>query len=747
MSPLVPLPKLSSAKTPRKTQTQKQISSWAWAIFIGSLLIFLSVVFFVSWSSSGPTFLSSYLVNPSPDRPLPGFLKPPTVSVDLLLPIISTLLLCLLLRWVPPTNTTRLIVKSILILLAIRYLLWRTFATLNLAHWTSASLSLFLYVNECLCFVSFFLFTVHTIRTNSAQRSAQADRYSEDVIAGEYLPWVDVFIPTYNEPEAMVRRTAIGCQAMDYPNKRIYILDDTRRPHIRQLAKDLGCRYITRPDNTHAKAGNLNHALEKTSGEFIALFDADFVPFRIFLTRTVGFFQQPHITLVQTKQNFYNPDYHSRNLGVEHVLPNDQESFYGYIQPCWDVANSVICCGTSYVVRRKDLESVGGYYTRCCVEDLQTSFLMRTRGLRLIFLNETLSMGESTRTYADFIDQRLRWLQGNLQIHFCLDEVPIWAKLNWVQKSYVLSHLLCCFSPIFRLGFLLAPLISAYLGVLPYLATLSEVCYYFVPFILLNFTVGGWTSGYRTSSFWNEVYDTVFCFPGLRRLWLVLCNPFAKASGVTRKGVKAETKNYNFRLTWPLLLLLGLTIGIMAVYLVGYFQGQWLTMPLGSGVTFFWLIYNGVLMAVAVLSAIDQPVRRTSDRFPVRTPCKVTVGDTSYWGVTNNLSDTGVYLTLTSDRPVDLHQSDLYQPATLELLEHDFAVNAEIVRVRSNASSSTLALRFTNVTIEQSRHLVPLLYSDMTWWKQGNRPGGLDALLAMLASVVKLRPVLNRYDA
>ena len=128
---------------------------------------------------------------------------------------------------------------------------------------------------------------------------------------------------------------------MDYPNKTVYILDDTRRPHIKALAEELGCKYITRPDNKHAKAGNLNNALKQTNGELISIMDADFVPFKNFLTRTVGFFQNSKIDLVQTPQYFYNPHYHARNLGLDRMLPNDLENFYGYIQPARDVGNSV----------------------------------------------------------------------------------------------------------------------------------------------------------------------------------------------------------------------------------------------------------------------------------------------------------------------------------------------------------------------------------------------------------------------
>jgi cellulose synthase (UDP-forming) len=730
-----------TSKSLPKTQARKLISPWIWGIFISSLLLFIGTVFVVSWTSTGPTLFSANEVNPAVIPSLPSFLQVPTDQGDVFFPTVGVCFLCVLLRFIPPTNATRLVIKSILLLLAARYLVWRTVATLNFSHWVSTAFSLLLYVNEAICFLSFCLYNIQTIWSNARQRSAQADRYSQDVLSGRYLPSVDVFIPSYNEPEDIVRRTAIGCQAIEYPNKTVYILDDTRRPHIRELAKELGCEYITRPDNKHAKAGNLNNALQYTQGELIALMDADFVPFKNFLTRTVGFFKRREIDLVQTRQNFYNPDYHARNLGIDHVIPNDLEHFFSYLQSNRDVGNSVICCGTSYVVRRSSLEAVGGYYTRCCVEDFQTSVLMLTRGARLVYLNETLSMGESTRMYADFIDQRLRWLQGNFQLYCCGDEVPVWSKLNWVQKSYAISQILYCFQSVFRAVFLLSPLLSVYLGISPFIATLPELLYYFVPFLLLLISAYGWTTEYCVSYFWNEVYETIFCFPALRRLCLLLRNPFAKASKVTRKGVKAGTKNYNLSQTWPLLVLLVLTVAIICVRLIGYYIGIWPTLSADSLVVFVWLIYNAVILSVALLSAIDQPVRRAADRFPLRTSCKLTIGTRVYWGHTNNLSETGANLTLTTDNFVAGNQ-----PGKLEFLEHGFSVEAEVVRSVLKENYSMVFLKFPKVNVEQSRQLVTILYCHMTWWKRSKRPGGIDSLLAMLSAVLKLKPVLNTYD-
>ncbi|ASC71003.1 Beta-monoglucosyldiacylglycerol synthase [Halomicronema hongdechloris C2206] len=734
----------TNPKTPKKVNAQHHhIAPWVWYLFIGSLLLWFGVILL---TAQRPVLVPLDIANPTNLPPLTGFLEVPQDIDKLWLPIGAVLGFGILLRWIKPSNTSRVVVRSVTILLAVRYLVWRSLTTLNFSHWISLSLSLLFFLNEIVWIGSYLLYLLQSTWTNEKRRRREADYYSQTVLSGEYLPSVDVFIPTYKEPEFIVRRTVIGCQEMDYSNKTVYVLDDTRRPHIRAMAEELGCKYITRLDNTHAKAGNLNNALAHTKGELITIMDADFVPFRHFLTRTVGFFQNRKIDLVQTPQHFYNPDYHAYNLGLDRFLPNDMEHFFGFVQPGRDAGNSVICCGTSYVVRRQALEAIGGYYTRCCVEDYQTSTRMLTQGQHLIYLNEILSMGESTRTFADFIDQRLRWLQGNLQVYFCGDDLPIWSRLNWIQKSYHINLILYCLNPVVRFISLTVPLISLYLGSSPLVALAPDYMYYVIPFLLLYNVSFTWANNYRLSAFWNEVYETAFCFPALSRLGLILRNPFAKASTATRKGVKAETKNYNLHLTWQLIVLILLTVVGLVFHYGGYLTGRWPYLQYeyaGKEILVFWSIYNLVVMTVAVLAAIDQPVRRVVDRFPVRTLCRLTVGHQIYVGYTHDLSEAGARLTLKA--PMLQSEVSPEQPAYLEFLEEDFTVKTKVLRWGVQDDQIQVSLQFIRMTQKQNQRLVSWLYSGMTWWKQPKKPGVLDSLLAMVAAVLRLKPVLRRY--
>jgi cellulose synthase (UDP-forming) len=103
-------------------------------------------------------------------------------------------------------------------------------------------------------------------------------------------PTVDIYIPSYNEPLNVVRPTVLAALDIDWPRDKIkiYVLDDGRREDFRTFCEDVGVTHLTRSNNAHAKAGNINSALTRTSGDYIAIFDCDHIPTRSFLQMTVG---------------------------------------------------------------------------------------------------------------------------------------------------------------------------------------------------------------------------------------------------------------------------------------------------------------------------------------------------------------------------------------------------------------------------------------------------------------------------
>lgn len=745
-----------------KPPIQSTIPSLVWAVFIGSVLLFLGTVYVNSWTSTGPTFVPPEFFQPSellPKNPfvfqaqpsgrnyLPEFLQVPANVWELIQPPVLALGLCVLLRHIPCNNWTRLVVRGLVIAVAIRYITWRLLGdTINLTTGLSTFFGVWLIGSEILSFIMLVGSSLQGIISTADERSRQADRYQAQIKAGEYLPSVDVLVPTYNEQAFIIQRTIIACQNIDYPNKQVYICDDSRRPQIRELAQKLGCGYITQPDgvvNKHAKAGNLNNAIRQTNGELITIFDADFVPFRHFLLRVVGFFQNPKLALLQTPQEFYNPDHHVRNLGLAHVMPGDLQQFFRHDQSTRDAGGAAVCCGTSFIMRRSALEAVGGFYLRCIPEDSSTSLMMMSQGWEVTYLNETLSMGESPRTYQDFIKQRLRWLQGNIQIFLrTFDDIPLWKNPNWIQQSYFVTMFLGAFTgPLLRATYLIAPILCLYIGVSGYIASFPEIVYYGIPYVVLLMGTSAWASNYHVSHFYSDMYETIMCFPALGRIVHTLKHPFNGTFKVTSKGVTVSQKNYNLRHTWMLVVLILLTVIMLGLQLTGRNMGIWDAMTSEDfGMLFFWMGYNVFGMTIAVLSAIDQPERRTTDRYPLSSICKLTSGDRIYWGYSENASESGACAIFAVDS--FLLADDQVQ---IEFPEHELCLEATVQRVKWRGKHFTVGLHFPDLTLEQHRQLVNLLYIDMSWWKKARRMGGVEAALAYIGSFLSLKPLLSKY--
>jgi len=168
---------------------------------------------------------------------------------------------------------------------------------------------------------------------------------------------VDVFITTYNEPEGIVRRTAEAAMAIDWSPLSVHILDDGARADIRALAEELGCGYITRGEEwkgraRHAKAGNVNNALNETDGEFILILDADQIPEPRILSRLSGYLADPRIAFVQSPQSFYN-------VPPGDPFGSDAALFYGPIMRGKDGWNAAFFCGSNALLRREALMQVG----------------------------------------------------------------------------------------------------------------------------------------------------------------------------------------------------------------------------------------------------------------------------------------------------------------------------------------------------------------------------------------------------
>jgi len=296
---------------------------------------------------------------------------------------------------------------------------------------------------------------------------------------------VDVFIPTINESVETVRRTVVTAMAMEYPHTT-YVLDDGRREEIRQMALELGCQYITRDNNDYAKAGNLNNAFRQTSGEFIALFDADHAPKNTFLVRTLGYFRNPKVAFVQTPQDFYNLDSYQHRLTRDTgKMWSEQSLFFRVIQRGKDYWDSAFFCGSCAILRRSSLEAIGGFAQETVTEDLHTSIRLHKHGYSSVYHAESLAFGIAPAQIEQFLKQRIRWGQGAMQV-WRKEGIIFNRHLTLPQKLNYLASMLIYFDGWQKLLFYVTPVVVLVTGMMPIVTELDQFLWHFIPFFVMS---------------------------------------------------------------------------------------------------------------------------------------------------------------------------------------------------------------------------------------------------------------------
>lgn len=718
-------------------------------LFLLSIII-LSAIIVAAWFTGENKINAIFAeINFLQQNP-PMWLEAPMVTGKYLLaPTVALLLTVWAVMKISPKPRiwSRRLVVGILLILTGRYVLWRSLSTLNLDTPLNGLFSLGLFGLEMFVLLSVTIQLF--LMLNVKERHHEADKNSIAVIQGDFNPSVDILIPTYNEPTFILRRTIIGCQALEYENKTIYLLDDTRRSEMKALAEELECEYITRSDNRHAKAGNLNHALTQINGELIVVFDADFIPTKNFLTRTVGFFQDEQVALVQTPQSFYNPDPIAYNLGLENVVTPEEEVFYRQIQPIKDSAGSVVCAGTSFVVRRSALEKTGGFVTESLSEDYFTGINLSAIGYKLIYLNEKLSAGLAAENIGAHATQRIRWAQGTLQAFFIKSNPLTIRGLRPLQRLAHLEGLLNWFGSISRVGFLLMPLAYSFLGIIPIQATVEEALYFLLPFYLTQLSVFSWLNSRSRSAILSEIYTIALAFPLGLTVIKVMLNPFSKGFKVTPKGNASNKFYFNWNLALPLIILfianaislwrnLGMCLALLwqqtnNPQIVNHFQG----LDLG----WIWSIYNLLLIGIALIILLDAPKADVYEWFDLRRIVRLNIGEKSLWGVTTMISEVGAEIALTQQIPIELFPSQLVK---LEIAEENLQLNAEIIRTGIKNEFPTIRVRFPLVTLPQHRRLVEMLFCRPGQWKRKSSPSELQSFILLFKILLKPRILFDR---
>ncbi len=544
--------------------------------------------------------------------------------------------------------------------IVLRYMFWRYNSKLpRFDDPLDFAVGLIVFGVECYCVLMLFL-SLFTVLD-------PIDRELPAVVPDTSSLSVDVFVPSYNEATEILATTLAAAKRLDYPSDRlrVFLLDDggtdekvhsddeavatkamARRRSLQALCVELVVTYVTRSENSHAKAGNLNSGLQNSTGDLIAVFDADHAPSRQFLKQTVGYFTDPKLFLVQTPHFFLNPDPIEKNLGAMR-MPAENEMFYGLVQKGLDRWNAAFFCGSAAVLRRDALEQVGGFHGSSITEDAETALELHALGWKSLYVDKPMIAGLQPETFESFIGQRSRWCRGMVQI-LLLKNPFIKSGLTVAQRMCYASSALFWLFPISRIIFIFAPMAFIFFNLKIYIANQQEFMAYTLMYMVSALMMQSYIFGRWRWPWVSDVYEYIQSVQLFRAVLSVFLDPRRPKFNVTDKGLSLAEDRLS-TIAAPYYAIFGLVAVSMATVVYRYLNepnSRDLLLVVG-----LWTGLNLVLTGLAVGAVCEKRERRTVPRVASDLRGVLSVGtenvairirDMSYGGLRAELLDPAV---------------------------------------------------------------------------------------------------------
>ena len=625
-----------------------------------------------------------------------------------------------------PGRLTTLAMIVLSISASSRYMYWRVTDTVGFTNWVDACFGFGLLLAELYAFLVLligYFQTAWPLQRRPVPMPQDVDTW----------PSVDVFIPTYNEPLEVVKQTVFSAMQMDWPKDRlhVYVLDDGRREEFRDFCEELGVGYLTRDNNAHAKAGNINAALAVTGSDYVAIFDCDHIPTRSFLQICMGWFiRDPKLAMLQTPHHFFSPDPFEKNLDTFHVMPNEGELFYGIVQDGNDLWNAAFFCGSCAIIKRAPLLEVGGVAVETVTEDAHTALKLSRHGYNTAYLELPQAAGLATESLSAHVGQRIRWARGMAQI--CRVDNPLFGPgLKLGQRLCYFNAMLHFFYGLPRLVFLTAPLAYLLFSAHVFQATAAMITAYALPHLMHASITNSRIQGRFRYSFWNEVYESVLAWYIMRPVLVAFVNPKLGKFNVTAKGGVIEQSYFDWSIARPYLILLLLN-------LLGFVVGIWRMVAVGPSSEVFttlvinmvWTAYNIILTSASLAVASETRQLRSTPRVTAALPAALRFADgKTLVCETDDFSQSGVGLRVPNELQLETG-SEVH--VSLFRSDEEGTFPAQV----TFSSGGRLGLRFEGLSLQQQADIARLTFGRADAWIDfwGNRQH--DKPLTSLKSVM-----------
>ncbi len=569
------------------------------------------------------------------------------------------------------------------------------------------------------------------------------------------IPNVDVLICTYNEPLDLLEKTIVASIGMDYIKNKfeVYVCDDGRRNSLRKLCKKYNVKYITREDNEGAKAGNINNALKYIKGDLFAVLDADMIPQKDFLSKTVGYFVDENLAFVQTPQVYYNQDMYQYNLNksipneqdffkkdflsktvgyfvdenlafvqtpqvyynqdmyqynLNKSIPNEQDFFMREIEEARASINAVLHVGTNAVFRKSAVEEIGGYPTCSITEDMAVGMLLQSKGYITKFINEVLVLGLSATTFTELVKQRDRWCRGNLQVLKKYN--PLFTKgLTLSQKIAYFDGGVYWFSSLQKIIYIICPLVYLITQKLIIDTDVNSLMKMFIPYLIGQILIFNTLSPKTRSLKWAHYYEVAMA-PHISLSILKELLFFKVNFNVTSKNITNDRGKFQFRIAMPHII-------IMIATIIGwYISGKLIldgSIHIGAYlINMAWSIFNFVGSIICIKVAYQKPIFRNTERVKVEGNIRVNLEDGLNYleGKIVDISEKGIGIELNEYAELELDKE-------LALIIKNVNFRSKVVRQRE----MLVGLTYDNLNAEQMKIVMDIYVDNMAPYYNPNR--------------------------
>lgn len=439
-------------------------------------------------------------------------------------------------------------------------------------------------------------------------------------------PPIAIVVPSYKEPLPIIRDALICLYNLTYPNKYLYLLDDTRydgnwdtpenmekyKKTLEEMCQWYGINLFRRKWRA-AKAGIINDFFKFKKGEkldslqffnfqnkpqihekYLVIFDADMNPFPDFVEPLVERMEKsPNAAFIQTPQYYSNFETNrvARAAGLQQAI------FYEYICENKGDKNAVFCCGSNVLLRMEALNSLGGFDETSLTEDFSTSLQLHMKGWDSIYFNKILAFGMGPEDLGAYFKQQYRWALGTLNIAV---KFPYIMFLNfrkmplykWWEYSLSATYYL---TGLFMFIMIICPVVFVLFEIPGYFLRSNLYVAVFIPYLVFSLVMTFWTLSLRNYRVRQLIASNLIVAAALPVFIKATLNALFRIKShfvVTPKGKSTSLSLIDL---WPqvflaFLCLVSIVWGLEKLYFVG--EPFW---PLTINV--FWCCYNLLLIS------------------------------------------------------------------------------------------------------------------------------------------------------